>query len=96
MTPEAVILLVNASFLAFAYFWVYPNIREKKVRRLMTYSAAISAAALTVAGLLFWGSGTAFSLIVFRCNWAVFSLLTMAALEAPLFAWFAGKYDIDN
>lgn len=95
MTPEVVILLVNAIFLAFAYLWVYPNLTDKTIQRLIRYDLIINAAALTVAGLLFWGSGTAFRLGFFDSNWAVFSIVTMAIMEIPLFFWSAKKHDLD-
>lgn len=95
MTPEAIIILVNAIFLAFAYLWVYPSLPTKTVPLLIRYDLVINAAALFVAGLLFWGSGTAFNMVFFDANWAVFSILTMACMEMPAFAWFARKHDLD-
>ncbi len=95
MTPEAVILLVNATFLAFAYLWVYPNLTTKTVALVMRYDLIISMAAVGVAGLLYWGSGIRFSLIVFDSNWAVFSIVTLLVMETPLFIRFAKKHDLD-
>ena len=94
MTPEATILIANAIFLAFAYLWVYPTLAAKSINLIMAYDLAISAAALLVAGLLFWGSGISFSLILFHTNWAVFSIITLLIIEAPLFAWFAKKHGL--
>jgi hypothetical protein len=48
-----------------------------------------------VAAGLFRGSDTPFSLILFQTNWAVFSILTMAVMEIPLFIWFCRKHGID-
>ena len=95
MTPEVTLLIVNAIFLAFAYLWVYPGFTSKTINLILIYDAVISCAALLVAGLLFWGSGTGFSLIVFSSNWAVFSIITLGLMELPLFAWFAKKHDLD-
>ncbi len=95
MTPEAVILLVNAIFLAFAYLWVYPNLTTKTTALVMRYDLIISVACITVAGLLFWGTGTRFRLIFFSSNWAVFSIVTLLVMETPLFVWFARKHDLD-
>jgi len=95
MTPEATILIANAIFLAFAYIWVYPNLKSITTNAVMTYDLIISAAALAVAGLLYWGSGTSFSLILFDTNWAVFSIVTLLAMELPLFIWFMRKHDLD-
>jgi len=92
MTPEVTLLIVNAIFLAFAYLWVYPGLT---INLILIYDAVISCAALLVAGLLFWGSGTDFSLIFVSTNWAVFAIITLGLMEIPLFAWFAKKYDLD-
>lgn len=94
MTPELTLLAVNAVFLAFTYLWVYPGLPDKTLALIMRYDLIISTAALVVAGLLFWGSDTGFSLIVFSVNWAVFSLVTLLIMEIPLFAWFAKKHDL--
>ncbi|WP_458792340.1 hypothetical protein [Yoonia sp. MH D7] len=94
MTPEATILLVNAIFLAFAYLWVYPNLTPITIARAMRYDLIISAACLTVAGLLFWGTGTPFRMVFFNSNWAVFSIVTLLIMETPLFFWFAKKHDL--
>ncbi|MCO4846960.1 MAG: hypothetical protein KC448_03175 [Yoonia sp.] len=95
MTPEVTLLIVNAIFLAFAYLWVYPGLTTKTINLILIYDAVISCAALLVAGLLFWGSGTDFSLIFVSTNWAVFAIITLGLMEIPLFAWFAKKYDLD-
>lgn len=94
MTPEATILIVNAIFLAFAYLWVYPSLKTITINLVMTYDLLISSAAVLVAGLLYWGSGTSFSLLFVSSNWAVFSIITLLIMEAPLFAWFAKKHNL--
>jgi hypothetical protein len=95
MTSEATILIVNAIFLAFAYLWVYPGLTRKTMNLILAYDTAISCAALLVAGLLFWGSGTSFNLILINGNWFAFSIITLMLMELPLFAWFARKHDLD-
>jgi hypothetical protein len=95
MTSEATILIVNAIFLAFAYLWVYPGLTRKTMNLILAYDTAISCAALLVAGLSFWGSGTSFNLILINGNWFAFSIITLMLMELPLFAWFARKHDLD-
>ncbi|MFO7805988.1 MAG: hypothetical protein R6V30_10020 [Paracoccaceae bacterium] len=95
MPPETTLLVVNAVFLAFAYGWVYPRLPEKTTSAIMAYDLAIGGAALLVAGLLYWGSGVAFSLILFDANWLFFSIITMAIMEVPLFLWLMKTYDIE-
>jgi hypothetical protein len=95
MTPELTILIINAVFMAYAYLWAYPAIPNKTISAVMIRDAAISGAALLVAGLLYWGSGTGFDLLVIEVNWAVFSVVTLFLIELPLSAWFIRKYDLD-
>ena len=94
MTPEMILLIVNAIFLAFAYLWVYPGFTTITINLILIYDGIISCAALVVAGLLFWNTGTDFSLIFFSSNWAVFAIITLSLMEVPLFAWFVKKHDL--
>lgn len=95
MTPELTLLTVNAVFLAFGYFGVYPRLPDKSLGRLVRYDSAICGAALLVAAMLYWQTGVRFSLIAFETNWFWFSLVTVSLMEVPLFAWFMRRYDID-
>ncbi len=95
MTPEATLLIVNAVFLAFAYLWVYPNLQDKTLSAVLWRDVVISLSALLVAGLLYFGTATPFSLLLVSTNWAVFSIITMAIMETPLFFWFAKRHNID-
>ncbi len=95
MTPEAVLIVVNLIFLGFAYLWVYPTLPNITMPAILWRDMAITVAALTVAGLLFFGTGTRFSLLFFDTNWVAFSFITFSALEVPLFLRFAQKHDLD-
>lgn len=94
MSPELTLLIVNAVLLAYAYLWAYPALKEKTWRVIMVRDLGISFAALTVAGLLYWGSGVRFSLVLFQSNWLAFSFVSLMIMETPLFIWFAKKYDL--
>lgn len=95
MTPELTILIINAVFLGFAYLGVYPRLPDKRMGVILRYDLAISAAALLVTGLLFAGKGQDFSLILFDVRWWVFSVVTLFAMELPVWDWFRRKHDID-
>ena len=95
MSPELTLIIVNAVFLAFGYFGVYPRLPEKTRGAIMAYDLAIGGAALLVAGLLYWGSGVAFSLLVFETNWLLFAIVTATIMELPLFLWLVRTYDIE-
>ena len=94
MAPELTLLIINAVLMAYAYLWAYPALPEKTWRAIMVRDIAISLAAVGLAGMLYWGTGIAFSLILFDTNWFVFSVLTLAAMETPLFLWFAKKHGL--
>ena len=93
--PEAQILILNAVILAIAYLGIYPSLRHKTLNRIMTIDVVLSVLALSVAGALFWGTGTAFSLVLFSSNWAVFTIITLFVMEVPLFIRFARQHGIN-
>lgn len=94
MSPELTVLVINAILMGFAYLVAYPMLTEKTLPAILWRDAVISGAALVLAGVLFWGTDAAFSLIVFDTNWFFFSVITLMVIETPLFLWFARRYDI--
>ena len=92
--PEAQVLILNAAILGVAYLGIYPSLREKTLARLMTVDMVLSVLAVGVAGALFWGRDVTFDMVLFSTNWAVFSILTLMMMEAPLFYLFARKHGI--
>ena len=95
MVPELKLLILNAVIVLIAYLGIYPSMRQITIKRMMAADLVLTALALGVAAALFWGSGTRFWMLLFTTNWAVFSLLTMQAMELPLFIWFCRKHGID-
>ncbi|MFG5382413.1 hypothetical protein [Yoonia sp. R2-816] len=93
--PEAQILILNGVILAVAYLGIYPSLEEKTLNRIMTIDVVLSALALTVAGALFWGTGTRFNMLFFHSNWAVFTIITLFVMEVPIFLNFARKHGIN-
>lgn len=94
MAPELILLIVNGVMMAYAYLWAYPSLPKITMRSVMVRDVAISVAALIVAGALYWGTQTTFSLIFFETNWFVFSLVTLSIIETPLFFRFAKKHNL--
>ncbi len=94
MPPEAKILILNATIVLIAYLGIYPTMKRLTAGRMMAVDLVLSALALGLAAGLFAGRGTRFSLWLFSVNWAAFSILTMAAMEIPLFLWFCRRYGI--
>lgn len=95
MQPELALISINAAFLAFAYGWAFPSLPDKSLRALLRADLPILGAMLLVVWLIWGGTGTRFSLILFHTNWFVFWVVTALAMEAPLFAAFCRKYGID-
>ncbi|WP_411890387.1 hypothetical protein [Yoonia sp. SDW83-1] len=93
--PEAQILILNGVILAVAYLGIYPSLEEKTLNRIMTIDVVLSALALTVAGALFWGTGTRFNMLFFHSNWAIFTIITLFVMEVPIFLNFARKHGIN-
>jgi hypothetical protein len=56
---------------------------------------AVTGAALVVGGLLYGGGGLRFDMLLFETRWWVFTLVTMLAMEMPLFVWFTRRHGID-
>lgn len=93
-SPEAQILILNGVILGVAYFGIYPSLREKTLNRIMAIDLVLSVIAVGVAGALFWGTSTTFTLVFFKANWAVFCVVTLMAMETPLFLNFAKRHGI--
>jgi hypothetical protein len=95
LAPELKILILNAAALAVAYLGIYPSMARITLRRLLRQDVVLSVVLLLVAGVMFAGSGTRFSLVVFDTPWWVFTLLTGMVMEWPLFLWFCRRHGID-
>ena len=95
IAPEGKVLILNAAVLGVAYLGIYPSMRQKTLGAMMRNDLVLTLLVLITAGALFVGSGIRFSLILFDSNWFVFTLLTAALMEIPLFLWFCRKHDID-
>ena len=83
--PEAQILILNATITIVAYGGIYPGLTEKTLGRIMAIDVVLTLLAVTVAGALFRGN----------TNWFVFTLLTLAVIEVPLFLHFAKRHGMN-
>ena len=95
MPAELQLLIIEATILLIAYLGIYPSMRDLTMRRMLIVDLVLTALALAVGAALFAGRGIGFSLVFVETNWAVFLLLSMAAMEIPLFLWFCGRNGID-
>ena len=94
LSPEGQALVTVTVFLAVAYFILYPALRPRHIIQMGVYDIGVTASILLVNGLLFWGTGTRFSLLLFDTNWFVFSLVMAMIIETPLMLWYIRRHDI--
>lgn len=95
MPPELRVFLVCAAVIAFAYVAVYPRVQTKTLGRMVILDTGLTAALLLAVGLVYFGTGTPFSLLMFDVPWWVFTLLCAAVIETPLFLRFCKTHNID-
>ena len=93
--PEAQLLAVEAAVVLVGYLAILPALPSKALRPVLTASAGLAGAALLTAGLLFWGTGTRFTLLFVEVNWLVFLVMTYPVLETPLALRFLRRHGID-
>ena len=94
MSPELQVLAINAVALAGAYGVFYPGLKRKTLAALAMGDIALSLLVLGTVGALYWGSGVGFTLLIIEVNWLVFTLVTGALMELPLFEWFRRRHGI--
>jgi hypothetical protein len=95
MTPEIKVSLFAAAVMIFAYTVIYPGLREKAIMVMATIDLALTAAILLLVGVVYHGLGVGFSVIFFEVPWWLYTFLSTALFEAPLFVWFCKRWNID-
>ncbi|MDO5642411.1 MAG: hypothetical protein Q4G26_08530 [Paracoccus sp. (in: a-proteobacteria)] len=95
MTPEAKILILNAVIMAIGYPGIHGARHITHISQMALTDLVLTALALMVAGALFTGTGTRFSLIFLQVNWLAFSLVTLILIEIPFFIWFCRRHGLD-
>jgi hypothetical protein len=95
MNPELKVFLFAAAMIAFAYTALYPRLKEKTLGRMVRLDLALTAVLIIAVGAVYYGSGTAFSLLVITVPWWLFALLGAMIVELPFFYWFCKRWDID-
>lgn len=94
MTPEVVVLLINAAGLALAYGVIYPRLIPITMGRMVAADLVLTVFVVGISVALFWGTGTEFWLFGWYVGSFVFALITGMIMEWPLFSWFIKKHDI--
>ncbi len=94
MTPEVLVLLINAAGLALAYGVVYPRLVPITMGKMVLADTVLTVVLVGSVTALFWGSGTQFWLLGWYVGPAVFAIVTLLVIEWPLFSWFTKKHGI--
>ena len=94
MTPEVLVLLINAAGLALAYGVVYPRLVPITMGKRVLADTVLAVGLVGSVTALFWGSGTQFWLLGWYVGPAVFAIVTLLVIEWPLFSWFTKKHGI--
>ena len=85
---ELSIVIVNVIALAVAYLYLYPKFAGNDVKRLAWLDTGVGACVLLVIAPFNWGSPSDYKFFAFDTNWWIFSILSYALLELPLFYFY--------
>ena len=94
MTPEVMVLLINAAGLALAYGVIYPRLLPMSMGKMVLADTIVTVVLVGIAVAWFWGSGTQFWLLGWYVGPAPFTLIALLIIEWPLFSWFTKKHGI--
>ncbi len=85
---EITIVFVNMAVLATAYLFVYPKYSGDDVRKLAKLDVLMGMISLAIVGILSFGSSESFTFFFFDTNWWIFTIITYAVIEVPIFVWY--------
>jgi hypothetical protein len=85
---EITIVFVNLAVLATAYLFVYPKYSGDDVRKLAKLDVLMGMISLAIVGILSFGSSESFTFFFFDTNWWIFTIITYAVIEVPIFVWY--------
>ncbi|MEO1641131.1 MAG: hypothetical protein AAFU41_17985 [Pseudomonadota bacterium] len=94
VSPEGQVLIIVGAILGVAYFGIFPTLEKKTINRLMALDLGLMLLALLTVGGLFSGTGVRFNLLFTEVGWVMFTVVTYALIEIPLFLRFAKKHGI--
>ena len=88
MVNELIVVAIVLAGLAISYLLIYPQIAGNDVRKMAWLDVALSMLTLGVVAAIFFGSDEKFNLFGFETNWWIFTIITGAIIELPLFFWY--------
>jgi hypothetical protein len=95
VTPELRVFLFAAAAMIFAYMALYPRLPKKTIFTMFALDLVLTAAILLAVGVIYFGTGTGFSLFFFDVPWWLFTFLSAAVVEVPLYLWFCKRWNVD-
>lgn len=94
MSPELIILILNAVLIVIAYQVVYPRWVGNSLQKLMINDVIATFISLIVTASLYAGRDYEFSLLVMTVNWFWFSLVTYSLMEMPMAVRYMRRYQM--
>lgn len=94
MSPELIVLLLNAVLIVLAYQFVYPRWVGNSMQKLMINDLMATFISLMVTASLYAGREYEFSLLVMSVNWFWFSLVTYSLMEMPMAMRYMRKHQM--
>lgn len=94
MSPELIVLLLNAVLIVLAYQFVYPRWVGNSMQKLMINDLMATFISLMVTASLYEGRDYEFSLLVMSVNWFWFSLVTYSLMEMPMAMRYMRKHQM--
>ncbi|RZM83192.1 hypothetical protein [Pseudoalteromonas rubra] len=94
MSIELQVILLNVIILCLAYFVIYPRYAGSDLKKVSIQDLIATLVSLAIVGSVYYGSGLAFSLLLFEVNWAWFTVITFTLIELPLCYWYAKRHGV--
>ncbi|WP_046006594.1 hypothetical protein [Pseudoalteromonas rubra] len=94
MSIELQVILLNVIILCLAYFVIYPRYAGSDLKKVSIQDLIATLVSLAIVGSVYYGSGLAFSLVLFEVNWAWFTVITFTLIELPLCYWYAKRHGV--
>jgi hypothetical protein len=94
LSPEIHVLGLVLVFFAVAYFIILPRLSGLNARKLRNIDLAMSLVLLGIAGSVYFGTNTSFTLVFFETWWWIYTMALSLAVETPLALWFCRKHGI--
>jgi hypothetical protein len=93
-SPELIVILLNLCILSFSYLWLFPRVAGSNPVTLAKYDLVSFVIAVSISGILFYGSHIEFDALFFTLDWFWFSVLSFFVFETPYALWYFNKNNV--